>query len=134
LYKTLTLAALLGFIGTAAPISAQTYSDRYEIKPDHVDFSYKPQNPAATLTPNVAQSSAMTLLKAGNKPAQAEKPATTGPAITDVQDAAARLPSWWHSETIVFAMIALAAVFMRLIMLRQRGPKRSDALFVETLR
>lgn len=134
MFKTLTLTALLGLAAAALPVSAQSNSDRYEIAPDHVDFGYKPQDSTQAWAPNVAESSAMTLLNAKSKAEKAGKTAAAAPALTNVEDAAARMPAWWHGETIVIAMIALAAIFMRLIMVRQRGPKRSDAIFVETIR
>lgn len=136
MYKLLGTVVLLGLIGMVQPLVSQSVlaqTDRidFEIAPKGVDFNYVAPNAADVAAPSIAESSLMSLQSSADKANQNSVAITS---LKNVEDAAARPAFWNHLDIIVVAMIALAAVFMRLIMVRQRGSKRSDAIFVETYR
>lgn len=131
MFKTIAQIAMLGLFATAQPLSAQSSDIDFDLPASSVDFNLDLSGSQTTYAPSVADAAQQSLQFSLEQGATAQ---TAGPAITAVQDTAARTPFWTENDFIVIALIAAAALMMRMILVRQRAGKGSDALFVERYR
>lgn len=143
MYKTLCFAALAGMIGFAHPVLAQSPSPTIDVMSSTVDFSHPAPVSDTVLVPNhnAVILGSLTAPKAKDVPHQLASPdravtvyqAQVAP-LTDVKDAAARPAFWGPTDMIVLVFAALAALFMRLLLVRQRHIGFADGIRVETVR
>ena len=127
MFKTLSIAAIVGIIGLAQPVSANVVDEAAAAGGFHLNMtsngSYS-THAGAELTSALPTSTGYEL-----HAAQAEIA-----GLTNVTDAVALTPFWGPVDFLIIAMAAVAAVFMRLLLMRQRGPRYSTGIFVETIR
>lgn len=132
MYKTLTLAAFFGLVGLAQPIAAQSQIFDVDVAPKSTDFSFPQTKGNTTFAPGVSEAVDYALQPKATKPKAQQ--IDSAPTLTNVTDTAARPPFWSRVDLLVIVLVALSAIFMRLLMVRQRRSRRSDGIFVETIR
>lgn len=130
MYKKIGIAALtvcLGFSHAAAsdPLPRVTT----EVLPQ-VEFGFPQEKADDLLAGNVGQPVVYTL-PSPERAVQAYK--VKFAPLTNVQDMAARPPFWGPVDIVVVGLAGIAAIFMRLLLVRQRKPRFAGGISVETI-
>ncbi len=140
--RNLMRASLVGLLCLVSPALAQAQQIEVEAQTQSVDFGFKAESFDAPMVPSISQATQLSLQSAASptKPsgeAQVE-PVASGSAsaaspLTYVEDAAARETFPSTIDFAIIGMVLLTGVFMQRLLVRQRTPRRSQAVYIETV-
>jgi len=130
MYKNFGMAALAALLSFAQLANADSLEAPKAAVLPQVSFTY-PEAKAEELIAPSPQTAINYTLASPDRAVKAYRVQIA--PLTNVEDMAARVPFWGPVDVVVIGLAGIAAIFMRLLLVRQRKPRFAGGISVETI-